>query len=212
MTGGQDVTGLLEVPGLTRALEAEGVKKIVVCAEDPRHYGRRARWARGTEVLGRDRLPEVQERLRDVPGVTVIIYDQRCAARRAGCASAASSSSRRVGCSSTRRSARGAATAAVKSNCLSVLPLETEFGDKRQIHDASCNRDYTCLEGDCPSFVTIKPANGKRRAGPSQPPRRPSGTGPSAPGCRPARCRCRSGRRPADGTTSTSPGSAAPGW
>ena len=80
MTGGQDVTGLMDVPSLTRALEAEGVSKIVVCAEDPGHYGRGARWARGVEVLGRDRLPEVQERLRHVAGVTVIVYDQRCAA------------------------------------------------------------------------------------------------------------------------------------
>jgi indolepyruvate ferredoxin oxidoreductase len=165
MTGGQDVTGLLEVPALTRALEAEGVKKIVVCAEDTGHYGRRARWARGTEVLGRDRLPEVQERLRDVPGVTVIIYDQRCAAqaRRLRKRGQLSEPPRRVFINEAV--CEGCGDCGVKSNCLSVLPLTTEFGDKRQIHDASCNRDYTCLEGDCPSFVTIKPANGKRRAG-----------------------------------------------
>ncbi len=80
MTGGQDVTGSMDVPSLTRALEAEGVAKVVVCAEDPGHYGRDARWARRAEVHGRERLPEVQERLRHVPGVTVIVYDQRCAA------------------------------------------------------------------------------------------------------------------------------------
>jgi len=162
MTGGQDATGLLEVPALTRALAAEGVAKIVVCAEDPHRYGRRAGWGPGVEVLGRDRLPEAQDRLRAVPGVTVLVYDQRCAAE-----------ARRL-----RRQGRleeppdrvhineavceGCGDCNVKSNCLSVLPLATEFGEKRVIHDPSCNRDYTCLEGDCPSFVTLRPARGRR--------------------------------------------------
>jgi indolepyruvate ferredoxin oxidoreductase len=184
MTGGQDVTGLLDVPSLTRALEAEGVRKVVVCAEDPRRYGRRARWAPGVEVLGRDRLPDVQERLRAVPGVTVLIYDQRCAveARRL----------RRQGLLEeppahvfiNEAVCEGCGDCSVKSNCLSVLPLETEFGEKRHIHDPSCNRDYTCLEGDCPSFVTLKPKRLLRprrpaaRRGPVRP-ALPSGTLPS---------------------------------
>ncbi|HEY3880532.1 MAG TPA: indolepyruvate ferredoxin oxidoreductase family protein [Trebonia sp.] len=165
MTGGQDVTGLLDVPALTRALEAEGVAKVVVCAEDPGHYGRKARWARGTEVLGRDRLEEVQERLRNVAGVTVLIYDQRCAAqaRRLRKRGQLSEPPRRVFINEAV--CEGCGDCGVKSNCLSVLPLETEFGDKRQIHDPSCNRDYTCLEGDCPSFVTIKPARRAARRG-----------------------------------------------
>lgn len=173
MTGGQDVTGLLDVPALTRALDAEGVKKIVVCAENPGHYGRRARWARGTEVLGRDRLLEVQERLREVPGVTVIIYDQRCAAqaRRLRKRGQLAEPRRRVFINEAV--CEGCGDCGVKSNCLSVLPLETEFGDKRQIHDPSCNRDYTCLEGDCPSFVTIAPKRKAPTAGRS-PQSRPS--------------------------------------
>jgi indolepyruvate ferredoxin oxidoreductase len=165
MTGGQDVTGLMEVPAMTRALEAEGVKKIIVCAEDPGHYGRRARWAPGTEVLGRDHLPEAQERLREVPGVTVIVYDQRCAAeaRRLRKRGQLTEPAKRVFINEAV--CEGCGDCGVKSNCLSVLPLDTEFGEKRQIHDPSCNRDYTCLDGDCPSFVTIQPARGKRRAG-----------------------------------------------
>jgi len=157
MTGGQHVTGLLDVPALTRALEAEGVAEIVVCAEDPRRYGRKARWAPGTRVLGRDRLPEVQERLRAVKGVTVIIYDQRCAAeaRRLRKRGQLATPPRRV--LINEAVCEGCGDCGVKSNCLSVLPLSTEFGDKRQIHDPSCNRDYTCLEGDCPSFITITP-------------------------------------------------------
>jgi indolepyruvate ferredoxin oxidoreductase len=160
MTGGQDVTGLMDVPALTRALEAEGVRKIVVCAEEPQGYGRRARWAAGTEVLGRDELPRVQEELRHVPGVTVIVYDQRCAAqaRRLRKRGLLAQRPRRVFINEAV--CEGCGDCGAKSNCLSVQPADTEFGEKRQIHDPSCNQDYTCLEGDCPSFVTITP---KRR-------------------------------------------------
>ena len=163
MTGGQDVTGLLDVPALTRALEAEGVAKIVVCAEDPARYGRHARWARGAEVHGRDRLPEVQEELRRVRGVTVIIYDQRCAAqaRRLRGRGLLAEPPRRVYINEAV--CEGCGDCGAKSNCLSVLPVATEFGEKRQIHDPSCNRDYTCLDGDCPSFVTITPRHPKTR-------------------------------------------------
>jgi len=164
MTGGQDVTGLMDVPAMTRALQAEGVRKIVVCAEDPKRYGRRAHWAAGTQVLGRDRLPGVQEELQHVAGVTVIIYDQRCAAeaRRLRKRGLLAEPPRRVVINEAV--CEGCGDCSAKSNCLSVLPLQTEFGEKRQIHDPSCNRDYTCLEGDCPSFVTITP----KRAGPAK--------------------------------------------
>ncbi len=163
MTGGQDVTGIMDVPAMTRALEAEGVRTIVVCAEDPKRYGRKADWASGVEVLGRDRLPEVQERLRRLPGVTAIIYDQRCAAeaRRLRKRGLLAEPPRRVVINEAV--CEGCGDCGTKSNCLSVLPIDTEFGQKREIHDASCNRDYTCLEGDCPSFVTITPKRGGRQ-------------------------------------------------
>jgi indolepyruvate ferredoxin oxidoreductase len=163
MTGGQDVTGLMDVPAMTRVLEAEGVRRVVVCAEDPGHYGRRARWARGVEVVGRDRLPDRQEALRAVRGVTVIIYDQRCAAeaRRLRRKGLLDEPPQRVVINEAV--CEGCGDCSTKSNCLSVLPVPTEFGDKRQIHDLSCNRDYTCLEGDCPSFVTITPKHRRAR-------------------------------------------------
>ena len=174
MTGGQDVTGLMDVPAMTRALEAEGVERIVVCAEEPGRYGRRARWARGVKVLGRDRLPEVQEELRRTPGVTVVIYDQRCAAeaRRLRKRGMLPEPPRRVVINEAV--CEGCGDCGVKSNCLSVLPVETEFGDKRQVHDPSCNRDYTCLEGDCPSFVTVTPKRGRRRKARARVEARPS--------------------------------------
>ncbi len=177
MTGGQDVTGLMDVPAMTRALQAEGVRKIVVCAEDPKRYGRRARWAAGTEVLGRDRLPGVQEELQHVPGVTVIIYDQRCAAeaRRLRKRGLLPEPPHRVVINEAV--CEGCGDCRTKSNCLSVLPHQTEFGEKRQIHDPSCNRDYTCLEGDCPSFVTF---TAKQRASPAISPR-PAHARPAPP-------------------------------
>jgi indolepyruvate ferredoxin oxidoreductase len=165
MTGGQDVTGLLDVPSMTRALEAEGVAKVVVCAEEPGRYPARARWAAGVEVFGRDHLPVVQEQLRSVPGVSVIIYDQRCAAeaRRLRSRGELDEPPRRV--LINHAVCEGCGDCGSKSNCLSVLPVATELGEKREIHDASCNRDYTCLDGDCPSFVTLRPdPRGRRRA------------------------------------------------
>ena len=181
MTGGQDVTGLLDVPALTRALEAEGVAKIVVCAEDPARYGRHARWARGAEVHGRDRLPEVQEELRRVRGVTVIIYDQRCAAqaRRLRGRGLLAEPPRRVYINEAV--CEGCGDCGAKSNCLSVLPLATEFGEKRQIHDPSCNRDYTCLDGDCPSFVTITPRHPKTRTPATSAATSPATISPTSP-------------------------------
>jgi len=168
MTGGQEVVGLLDVPSMTRALEAEGVGKIVVCAEQPRRYGRRARFAPGVEVLGRDELPAVQERLREEPGVTVIIYDQVCAAeaRRLRTRGELEEPPRRVVINEAV--CEGCGDCSAKSNCLSVLPVETEFGIRRQIHDPSCNRDYTCLDGDCPSFVTITPTEPQDRGVPTE--------------------------------------------
>lgn len=157
MTGGQDVAGLLEIPALTRELEAEGVARIVVCADHPGRYDRTARWGSAVEIFGRERLPEVQEQLREVAGVTVIIYDQRCAAE--------ARSLRRRGLLETPPArvvineavCEGCGDCVRKSNCSSVLPHQTEFGERRRVDDVTCNRDYTCLEGDCPSFVTIIP-------------------------------------------------------
>lgn len=160
MTGGQAVVGLPDVPALTRALAAEGVARIVVVSDDPGRYGRRARWAPGVRVVGRDQLAEVQQQLATQRGVTVLVYDQQCAAearrlRRRGLLPAPQ---RRVLINAA--ACEGCGDCGTKSNCLSVLPIATEMGDKRTIDDLTCNRDYSCLDGDCPSFVTVEPRGG----------------------------------------------------
>ncbi|MBF6329666.1 indolepyruvate ferredoxin oxidoreductase family protein [Nocardia transvalensis] len=165
MTGAQDAEGALAVPRLTHKLAIEGVKQIIICADEPKKYRKRD-LAPGTLLWHRDRLDEAQRVLREIPGVTVLIYDQHCAAdaRR----------QRKRGTLPTRRTrvvineavCEGCGDCGVKSNCLSVQPVETEFGRKTRIDQTSCNTDYSCLDGDCPSFVTVElpdPGKAKRR-------------------------------------------------
>jgi indolepyruvate ferredoxin oxidoreductase len=155
MTGAQPADGAMPVPELTRALQAEGVSKIIVCSHDVDKYEAGTQWATGTEVWDRDRLDEAQRILRDTVGVTVLIYDQPCAAdlRRKRSRGLAPTPVKRVFINEAV--CEGCGDCGVKSNCLSVFPVETEYGRKTQIHQSSCNRDYTCLNGDCPAFVTI---------------------------------------------------------
>jgi len=157
MTGGQPVAGLRSVPELTRVLQAEGVAKVVVCASEPHAYGRQAHWAPGVDIRSRDDLQQVQDELRKVAGVSVLIYDQRCAteARRLRKRGRLPTPPERVVINTAV--CEGCGDCVVKSNCTSVQPVATEFGEKKRIDDLSCNRDYTCLEGECPSFVTLTP-------------------------------------------------------
>jgi len=112
MTGGQDAAGAMPVPDMTRLLEAEGVKRIIVTSDEPDKYDAGSRWGRGTEVWHRDRLDEAQRVLRDIQGVTILIHDQRCAAEKRRLRSVAGLPTPRCACSSTRPSARAAVTAA----------------------------------------------------------------------------------------------------
>ena len=155
MTGGQPLAGASPVPNLTREFEAMGVKRIIVCADDPRKYGRKVRWAPGVEVWSRDRVRKAEQVLAATPGTTVLIYDQRCAAesRRLWKSHELEEPRRRVVINES--ACEGCGDCQVKSNCLSVVPIETELGRKTQILQSSCNHDLTCLDGDCPSFVTV---------------------------------------------------------
>lgn len=169
MTGGQDAEAALTVPELTHKLRAEGVAQIIVCSDDPRRHDH-ARFAPDVSVWDRSRLDEAQRRLREVPGVTVLIYDQQCAAEARRMRKRGTQPVRRTRVVINEAVCEGCGDCGVKSNCLSVQPVDTEFGRKTRIDQTSCNTDYSCLDGQCPSFVTVEvpetPAGQSRSAPP----------------------------------------------
>jgi indolepyruvate ferredoxin oxidoreductase len=156
MTGGQPIDGQLTVPQVTRQLAAEGVERIVVVTDEADKYGGTADFAPGVTVRHRDDLDTIQRELREYPHVSALIYDQTCAAekRRRRKRSTYPDPPRRVVINDLV--CEGCGDCSVKSNCLSVEPLETEFGRKRTINQSSCNKDFSCVKGFCPSFVTVE--------------------------------------------------------
>jgi indolepyruvate ferredoxin oxidoreductase len=155
MTGGQPVDGQLTVPEITRQVAAEGARQIVIVTDEPDKYPLGTDFAPGVTIRHRDELDDVQRELREVPGLTILIYDQTCAAekRRRRKRGTFPDPAKRVVINDAV--CEGCGDCSDKSNCVSVKPLETEFGRKRTIDQSNCNKDFSCLKGFCPSFVTI---------------------------------------------------------
>jgi indolepyruvate ferredoxin oxidoreductase len=155
MTGGQPMDGPLDVPMIANQLHAEGVKQIAVVSDEPEKYPTGGGFPAGTTVHHRDHLDRLQRDFREIPGVTAIIYDQTCAAekRRRRKRGLYPDPPKRVVVNEAV--CEGCGDCSVQSNCLSVIPVETEFGRKRAIDQSSCNKDFSCLKGFCPSFVTV---------------------------------------------------------
>ncbi|MEO8755636.1 MAG: indolepyruvate ferredoxin oxidoreductase family protein, partial [Casimicrobiaceae bacterium] len=154
-TGGQPLPSPFNVPALTRQLEAEGVTRIVVVTDQPDKYAKDAAFGKGVTIRHRDHLDAVQRELREVTGVTALVYDQTCAAekRRRRKRGKFPDPARRSFINT--RVCEGCGDCSTKSNCVSVTPVETEFGRKRAIDQSSCNKDFSCQNGFCPSFVSV---------------------------------------------------------
>ena len=165
MTGGQPMDGPLTVPVITRQMRAEGARRVVVVTDEPEKYGSRSGLAPGTVVHHRRELDAVQRGLREIAGVTVLVYDQTCAAekRRRRKRGKYPDPPRRAFINPAV--CEGCGDCGVKSNCVAVVPLETAFGRKRAIDQSACNKDFSCVEGFCPSFVTVHGGRLRKGAG-----------------------------------------------
>ena len=172
MTGGQNAVGALPIPDLTRKLQAEGVRKTVVLAEDVEKYTHAGELASNAELRPREELTRTLRELEQIPGVTVMIYDQECAAEKRR------KRSRGIYAEPTQclviheEVCEGCGDCVKQANCMSLTPVMTELGQKIRIHQSSCNKDYSCALGDCPSFVSVdvKPGTGlKKKALPQLP-------------------------------------------
>ncbi|NRF67390.1 indolepyruvate ferredoxin oxidoreductase family protein [Aquincola sp. S2] len=166
MTGGQPVDGKIGVPEIARQVEAEGAVRVVVVSDDIGKYrGREAEFPRDTTFHDRAAMDSVQRELREIRGVSILIYDQTCAAekRRRRKKGELADPPRRIFIN--EQVCEGCGDCGQASNCLSVIPVETDWGRKRQIEQSSCNKDYSCVNGFCPSFVSVYGAVPKKRVG-----------------------------------------------
>ena len=156
MTGGQPVDGVITVGAIARQLEAEGVIKTVVVSDNPDQLMSNGDVPNHIDILHRDELDSIQRELREIKGVTALIYEQTCAAekRRKRKRGQYPDPAKRIFINDLV--CEGCGDCSVQSNCLSIVPKETPFGRKRKVDQSSCNKDYSCVKGFCPSFVTVE--------------------------------------------------------
>ena len=169
MTGGQTMDGPLDPARISRQVRAEGVERVAVVTDEPDKYPTGTEFAAGATIHHRDDLDQVQRDLAAWPGVSVLIYDQTCAAekRRRRKRGTFPDPDRRVFIN--EQVCEGCGDCGVVSNCVAIMPKETELGRKRAIDQNMCNKDYSCLKGFCPSFVTVHGGALAKGAGPRSP-------------------------------------------
>jgi len=158
MTGGQRHEGGLTVDMIARQVAAEGVSEIVIVTDDPEKYPATTQWPQGTTILERCDLDDVQRRLAEVGGTTILIYDQTCASEKRRRRKRGEEQDPEMRVFINELVCEGCGDCGAKSNCVSIQPVDTDFGRKRAIDQSSCNKDYSCVEGFCPAFVSIRGA------------------------------------------------------
>jgi len=156
MTGGQEIMGAHPVVDVVNDLLANGVRKVIVTTDTPEHFSK-IPLPGGTEVWHRDRLDEAQRTLAAINGTTVLLHDQECAAELRRARSRGKAEEPAEVTVINERICEGCGDCGEISNCMSVEPVETEFGRKTRIHQSSCNKDFSCVKGFCPSFLTVTP-------------------------------------------------------
>ena len=161
MTGGQPVDGSISVAEIAHQVRSEGVSRIVLASDDPSRHDP-AELPAGTEIVHRDRLDDIQRSLRETPGASLLIFEQTCAAekRRRRKRGQFPDPAKRVMIADAVCEACG--DCSVQSTCVSIQPVETAFGTKRTIDQSSCNKDFSCNNGFCPSFITIRDAEPRK--------------------------------------------------
>ena len=155
LTGGQALDGLPTVAQMSRQLESEGIKQIAIITDEPNKYKSRDKFSNNSRVYDRKEIIDVQIKLSQINDTTAIIYDQTCAAekRRRIKKSLLPEPNKKIFIN--EKVCEGCGDCGVQSNCISIVPVETEYGRKRQIDQSNCNKDYSCVDGFCPSFVSV---------------------------------------------------------
>jgi indolepyruvate ferredoxin oxidoreductase len=162
MTGGQPVDGPISVHAIASSVRAEGVERIAVVSDEPEAFSS-GDFPPGVTISHRRDLDAVQRELRDIPGVTILIYAQTCATEKRRRRKRGTLTDPNKFVVINELVCEGCGDCSTESNCLSVIPKETPFGRKRQIDQNNCNKDYSCVNGFCPSFVTVEDGTPQRR-------------------------------------------------
>lgn len=163
MTGGQPVDGVITVPAIANQVYSEGAKRVAILSDEIEKYSDKSIFPASVTFHDRDEMDRVQRELREIEGVTVLIYDQTCAAEKRRRRKRGQFPDPQKRAFINHNVCEGCGDCSEQSNCLSIVPLETEQGRKRRVDQSSCNKDFSCVKGFCPSFVTIE--GGKLRKG-----------------------------------------------